>query len=74
MISYICTSCSLSVYTGVFGLYPCNSTAIQEDTRALEILTELTFSAYTRDKKFDPIVLYFYKECNSTSPKGDFYI
>ena len=52
----------------MFALYPCNTTAVQDGE--LRILTELKFSAYTRDKEFDPIVLYFYKDCDSTSPEG----
>lgn len=62
----------ICLYTGVFALYPCNTTAVQEGQ--LAILTELKFIAYTRDKEFDPIVLYFYKQCDSTSPKGDFIL
>ena len=59
----------ICLHAGVFALFPCNTTAVQEGQ--LAILTELRFSAYTHDKEFDPIVLYFYKRCNYTSsPKG----
>ena len=55
---------------GVFGLYPCNATAIQAGQ--LEILgTQFKINAYTRDKEFDPIVMYFYKCCGSNAPEGD---
>lgn len=55
---------------GVFALYPCNTTTIQ-DGRFEAILTKFSISTYTHDKKFDPIVLYFYKLCDNTAPSGD---
>ena len=65
--------CLLYFSTGVFTLYPCNATTIEEG-QFESLLTEFKISAYTRDKEFDPIVLYFYKNCNSNSPKGDDFI
>lgn len=37
----------------------------------LHILTKLRINAYTSDKVFDPIVLYFYKSCDNRAPPGD---
>ena len=32
---------------------------------------EFTINAYTRDKEYDPIMLYLSKACDGTAPPGD---
>ena len=54
----------------MFALHPCNGSAVQ-DPRFIEVLTKFEVNAYTRDKVFDPIVLYFYKRCDNKAPPGD---
>ena len=58
--------CYLS--TGVFSLYPCDATAVQDGR--MNIATEFIVQAYSRDKIYKPIVMYFYKFCDKTAPQG----
>ena len=58
---------------GMFVLYPCNSSTLQ-DGDYTEILTKFEINAYTRDKTFDPIVLYFYKHCINIAPPGNDFV
>ena len=58
----------------MFVLYPCNASAVQAGPVSTGVLTKLKINAYTRDKEFDPIVMYFYKNCDSNAPKGDDFV
>ena len=57
----------------MFSLYPCNATAIQGNQVEI-VLTEFKINAYTHDKEFDPIVMYFYKGCDSNAPAGKDFV
>ena len=56
---------SVYISTGVFALYPCNNTVRRQD-----VLTEFRINAFTRDKEYQPIVLYIPKACSEVSPEG----
>ena len=61
---------ALSLSIGVFFLYPCNASAVEEGSNENVVIT-FNISAYTRDKVYESVILYFSKLCDSRAPKGE---
>lgn len=59
--------------TGMLVLYPCNSSAIQGGQYMIA-LTRIVLNAFTHDKQYEPIELYFSKSCGKEAPQGDDFV
>ena len=70
LASALLYDCVLSLSIGVFFLYPCNASAVEEGSNENVVIT-FNISAYTRDKVYEPVILYFSKLCGSRAPKGE---